>query len=175
MNIDRSYFEAILIELIEENPLACQGILSISEIIFTTDVPTLAVTLRDDPPRLLVNLEFVRAHCTKEVHLKTLLLHEFLHVLLNHTGEYDVAEPAVNVALDAVICEIVGLKRERMPTTLAAEEMGAGQTRLEEISIAGDDIGNFQVGIGFAAPIRQGIWIAVSEKFLTEAARCNIF
>jgi ferredoxin len=54
-------------------------------------------------------------------------------------------------ALDAVICEIVGLKRERMPTTLAAEEMGAGHTKLEEISVAGDDMGEFMVG-NFAFP-----------------------
>lgn len=44
------------------------------------------------------------------------------------------------VALDAVTCEIVGLKRERMPTTLAAEEMGVGQTRLDMISVAGEQI-----------------------------------
>ena len=105
MTIDSGYFEAILLELIEENALACQGILSISKVVYTDSVPTLAVTLRDDPPKLLVNLEFVREHCTKEEHVKTVLLHEFLHVLLNHTGEYEVANPAVNLALDAVRSE----------------------------------------------------------------------
>ena len=49
-------------------------------------------------------------------------------------------------ALDAVICEIVGLKRDRMPTTLAAEELGVGQTRLEKISIAGNELDDFRVG-----------------------------
>lgn len=49
-------------------------------------------------------------------------------------------------ALDAVICEIVGLKRDRMPTTLAAEELGAGQTRLEKIAVAGDELDDFRVG-----------------------------
>jgi hypothetical protein len=107
MTIDSGYFEAILLELIEENALACQGILSISKVVYTDSVPTLAVTLRDDPPKLLVNLEFVREHCTKEEHVKTVLLHEFLHVLLNHTGEYEVANPAVNLALDAVINHII--------------------------------------------------------------------
>jgi uncharacterized protein (DUF362 family)/Pyruvate/2-oxoacid:ferredoxin oxidoreductase delta subunit len=42
------------------------------------------------------------------------------------------------VALDAVACEIVGLQRNRMPTTVVAEEMGVGQTRLEEISVLGE-------------------------------------
>ncbi|NIP93182.1 MAG: hypothetical protein GWO24_06885, partial [Akkermansiaceae bacterium] len=107
MTIDPAYFEAILAELIEENDLACQGVLSISELVFTGTVPTLSVTLRDDPPRLLVNLDFVREHCRREEHVKALLLHEFLHVLLNHTGEYDVASRAVNLALDAVINHII--------------------------------------------------------------------
>jgi hypothetical protein len=107
MNIDPDYFEAILIELIEENALACQGILSISEVVFTGAVPTLSVTLRDNPPKLLVNLGFIREHCTKEVHVKTILLHEFLHVLLNHTGEYEVSDRAINLALDAVINHII--------------------------------------------------------------------
>jgi hypothetical protein len=107
MNIDRDYFRTILDELIEENPLACQGILSISEIAFTESVPTLAVTLNEEFPRLLVNLGFIREHCTEEVHVKTLLLHEFLHVLLNHTGEYKVWDPIINIALDAVINHII--------------------------------------------------------------------
>ena len=107
MKIDPSYFRAILDELIEDNPLACQGILSISRLDFTTSVPTLAVTLNEDPPRLLVNLDFIRERCSAEVHVKTLLLHEFLHVLLNHTGEFDVCDPAINLALDAVINHII--------------------------------------------------------------------
>lgn len=49
-------------------------------------------------------------------------------------------------ALDAVICKIVGLSRERMPTTLAAEEMGVGQTHLEKITIAGESIENSRIG-----------------------------
>ena len=107
MEIDPNYFRAILDELIEDNPLACQGILSISRLDFTPSVPTLAVTLNEDPPRLLVNLDFIRERCNAEVHVKTLLLHEFLHVLLNHTGEFDVCDPAINLALDAVINHII--------------------------------------------------------------------
>lgn len=107
MKIDHDYFKTILGELVDENPLACHGVLSVSEIAFTEEVETLAVTLRDDPPRLLVNLEFVRAHCRTETHVKTLLLHEFLHVLLNHTGKYDVIDTATNLALDAVINHII--------------------------------------------------------------------
>jgi len=39
--------------------------------------------------------------------VKSLLLHEFLHVLLNHTGEYDVCDSFTNLALDAVINHVV--------------------------------------------------------------------
>jgi uncharacterized protein (DUF362 family)/Pyruvate/2-oxoacid:ferredoxin oxidoreductase delta subunit len=56
-----------------------------------------------------------------------------------------IAASADAAALDAVICEIVGLKRELMPTSLAVEEMGAGRTRLEEISVAGDRMEDFMV------------------------------
>lgn len=44
------------------------------------------------------------------------------------------------VALDTVACQILGLERTRMPTTLAAEEMGVGQTQLGKISIAGESV-----------------------------------
>ena len=107
MDIDPKYFEEILADLVDENPLACQGVLSISAVEYTGRVPTLAVTLSEERPRLLVNPDFVRQHCRTETHVKTVLLHEFLHVLLNHTGEYEVCDPATNLALDAVINHII--------------------------------------------------------------------
>jgi hypothetical protein len=107
MKIDRAYFNAILSELIEENPFACHGVLSVAAVEFTAKVPTLAVTLNEERPRLLVNLDFIRDHCKREVHVKTLLLHEFLHVLLNHTGEYPLWDEATNIAFDAVVNHII--------------------------------------------------------------------
>ena len=107
MDIDGDYFKAILQDLIEENPLACHGILSVAGVEFTGTVPTLAVTLNEERPRLLVNLEFIRFNCEGETEVKSLLLHEFLHVLLNHTGEYRSCDTATNLALDAVINHII--------------------------------------------------------------------
>jgi uncharacterized protein (DUF362 family)/Pyruvate/2-oxoacid:ferredoxin oxidoreductase delta subunit len=49
------------------------------------------------------------------------------------------------VALDAVICEIVGLKKERAPTLLAAEELGVGQTSLSDITVAGEQVNDSKV------------------------------
>lgn len=100
-------FEAVLAEFIEDNPLACQGILSVARVEFTEEIPTLAVTLRDDPPLLLVNPAFLNRHVRTEEDIRALLLHEFLHVLLGHTRLFDRMDDRTNLALDAVINHIV--------------------------------------------------------------------
>lgn len=104
---DRRHIEDVLAEFVEDNPLACAGILSVARLEFTTEIPTLAVTLGDDPPRLLINPEFVAAHLRTEDDLRALLLHEFLHVLLGHTQLFKKMDAATNLALDAVINHIV--------------------------------------------------------------------
>ncbi len=104
---NRDHFEAVLADFVEENPLACQGILSIAKLVFTKEVPTLAVTLCDDPPLLLVNPDFIAKHIKTEDDLRAVLLHEFLHVLLGHTKLFKKNDPATNLALDAVINHIV--------------------------------------------------------------------
>ena len=102
MNLDESGVEALISELIEENALACRAFLTIARTEFTTDVPTAAVSL-DERPVLRINLDFVRKHCATEQHVKALLVHEFLHVLLRHTLEIRRMNEALNIALDAVI------------------------------------------------------------------------
>ena len=109
MKIDEAGFHAVLEELTEENALACRGLLGISRLEFTNTVPTAEVSL-EARPVLRVNLEFVRAHCDTEAHVKALLLHEFLHMLLRHTLEIRRMTPAVNIALDAVINAIIDRK-----------------------------------------------------------------
>jgi len=106
-HFDRDHFEAVLADFVEENPLACQGLLSVARTVFTGEVPTLAVTLRDDPPLLLVNPDFIAGQVRTEDDLRALLLHEFLHVLLGHTKLFKKSNPATNLALDAVINHIV--------------------------------------------------------------------
>jgi hypothetical protein len=104
---DRGHLEAVLAEFVEDNPLACEGILSVARLEYTTSIPTLAVTLQEDPPRLLINPEFVASHIQTEHDLRAVLLHEFLHVLLGHTQLFSKNDPATNLALDAVINHIV--------------------------------------------------------------------
>lgn len=106
MKINQRRFESLLHELIDENPLACRGILSILRIEYTDQVPSLAVSL-EAPPRLLVNLDFLSEHAKQEIHVKSVLLHEFLHVLLNHTEQFKQMDRATNIALDAIINHII--------------------------------------------------------------------
>jgi hypothetical protein len=93
-------------ELIDENPFAIRALLKIVAIEFTDAVPTLAVTC-EPRPRLLINLAFVSRHCATPEHVKAVLCHEFLHVLLRHTNPRGALTPARHLALDAVINAII--------------------------------------------------------------------
>lgn len=96
----------IIQDMIEENPLACRSLLSISEIEFTDSVETMAVTL-SEKSILKINLDFCNNYLRNENNVKALLLHEFLHVLLLHTVKYEYCNPLLNVALDAIINSII--------------------------------------------------------------------
>jgi hypothetical protein len=96
----------LLQELIDENPFAIRAVLKILAVEFTDTVPTLAVT-NEERPRLLINLGFVRDHCRTAEHVKAVLCHEFLHVLLRHTSVQGKLTPARHLALDAVINAII--------------------------------------------------------------------
>jgi hypothetical protein len=99
-------FHNVYRELIDENPLAIRAVLKVLSVEFTDTVPTLAVTC-EERPRLLVNLAFVRAHCCTEQHVKALICHEFLHVLLRHTERFTVLTRPEHLAVDAVINAII--------------------------------------------------------------------
>ena len=99
-------FHALLQELIDENPFAIRAALRILRVEFTDDVPTLAVTC-EAKPRLLVSLGFLSAHAKTEQHVKAVICHEFLHVLLRHTEGRQPLTPARHLAFDAVINAII--------------------------------------------------------------------
>ncbi len=99
-------FRAIYLELIDENPLAVRAVLKVLEIEFTSEVPTLAVTCTDAPV-LKVNLGFVAKECAQEKHVKALIIHEFLHILLRHTMTRKPITPERHLATDAVINAII--------------------------------------------------------------------
>ena len=99
-------FHNVYRELIDENPLAIRAVLKVLCVEFTDTVPTLAVTC-ETRPRLLVNLAFVRAHCRTEAHVKAVICHEFLHVLLRHTERLTELTRPEHLAVDAVINAII--------------------------------------------------------------------
>jgi predicted metal-dependent peptidase len=99
-------FKNLLQELIDENPFAIRAMLKVLEVIFTTRIPTLAVTC-EDRPQLLVNLEFVSQHCKTDNHVKAIVCHEFLHVLLRHTEQTTKLTTARHIALDGIINAII--------------------------------------------------------------------
>lgn len=106
MQLLEENFRAILYELIDENPFAVRPLLKILDISFTESVKTLAVTC-ETRPVLKVNLSFVNKHCKNDCHVKALICHEFLHVLLSHTEHHKLATPLHNLAFDAVINAII--------------------------------------------------------------------
>ena len=104
--MNAEYFHALYQELIEENPFAVRAVLKVLRVEFTETVSTLAVTC-ESRPRLLVNLAFLKKHCRTEQHIKAVICHEFLHVLLRHTERFAGFSPAEHVAFDAVINAII--------------------------------------------------------------------
>jgi hypothetical protein len=96
----------LLQELVDENPFAVRAVLKVVAVEFTNDVPTLAVTA-EERPRLLINAGFVAEHCRTPEHVKAVLCHELLHVLLRHTTLRGPLTPARHLALDAVINAII--------------------------------------------------------------------
>jgi hypothetical protein len=99
-------FRTLLAELVDENPFAIRAVLKILKVEFTERVPTMAVT-REQRPRLLVNLKFVKEHCAADDHVKAVICHEFLHVILCHTEDKRALTPARHLAFDAVINAII--------------------------------------------------------------------
>jgi hypothetical protein len=106
MRISEAQFHALVAELVDENPFACRALLQILDIVFTPEVPTLAVTCGNQP-RLLVNPDFLRQHCKRETDVKAVVCHEFLHVLLRHTERTSPLTLPEHLALDAVINAVI--------------------------------------------------------------------
>ena len=104
--MNAEYFNSLYQELIEENPFAVRAVLKVLRVEFTETVSTLAVSC-ESRPRLLVNLSFLEKHCGTDEHVKAVVCHEFLHVLLRHTERTTTLLPAEHVALDAVINAII--------------------------------------------------------------------
>ncbi|PTM07955.1 MAG: hypothetical protein DA443_09260, partial [Bacteroidetes bacterium] len=102
----KEYIVHVMADLMAENTLACRALFRITEVRLTGDVETLAVSISDRSV-LHINPAFLDEYAQSEQDIKTLLMHEFLHVLLNHTLKYKRNTPLLNVALDAVINSMI--------------------------------------------------------------------
>jgi predicted metal-dependent peptidase len=102
MTFSEARIRSILQQLVDEDQLACRALFGICSVVFTTDVPTAAVSL-GHRSRLMINLEFMNTHCRTDDDVRFILLHEFMHVLLRHTWRFKRATPLLNVTLDAMI------------------------------------------------------------------------
>ena len=101
-----AHFESLLQELIDENPFAIRAALQILKVEYTSVIATLAVTC-EVKPRMLVNLDFLQSHAHTETQVKSVVVHEFLHVLLRHTEGRQPLTVARHLAFDAVINAII--------------------------------------------------------------------
>src|SRR5687768_13082831 len=91
-----------VLDAVPARSYAMQALLSLLRIEVSTSVPTAAVSCTRRPV-LLMNPEFVDAHCRSDEHLFLLVMHELHHILLGHTRLFPRPTPAHNLAFDAVI------------------------------------------------------------------------
>lgn len=119
-------FDALLQELIDENPFAIRAALRILNVEFTDTIPTLAVTC-EVRPRLLVNLNFLSEHAKTESQAKAVIIHEFLHVLLRHTEGRQPLTSARHLAFDAVINAIIDRQYGSEYSSMMANYYGASK------------------------------------------------
>ena len=81
---------------------AVRTLLSLMDIVETTEIPTAAVECVA-VPRMLINPEFVAAHANTPEKLLMLVMHELHHVMLGHTSFFGNTTPIDNLVFDAVI------------------------------------------------------------------------
>ena len=106
MEWTEKHIKGVIADLAEEDGFACQALFRIARVEFTDKVPTLAVSL-SAAPRLYVNKGFLNANACSEDDVKAVLMHEFLHVVLQHTEKFKSNTGLLNVALDAVINSVI--------------------------------------------------------------------
>jgi len=81
---------------------AVRTLLSLMDIVETTEIPTAAVECVA-VPRMLINPEFVAVHANTPEKLLMLVMHELHHVILGHTSFFGNTTPIDNLVFDAVI------------------------------------------------------------------------
>ena len=103
---DEEKIIARLLDVIPPRSFALMTFLSLFRVRFSDKTETACVTCGESP-ELLLNKEFIEAHCQTGEHLFMLVMHELYHVILGHTRLFPRSTEVRNLVFDAVINAIL--------------------------------------------------------------------
>jgi len=107
MTDEEKIIERIL-DVIPPRSFELMTFLSLFRVRFSEKTKTACVTCGESP-ELLLNKDFIEAHCQTDEHLFMLVMHELYHVILGHTTLFPRATEVRNLVFDAVINAILCL------------------------------------------------------------------
>ena len=103
---DEEKIIARILDVIPPGSFELTTFLSLFRVRFSDKTETASVTCGESP-ELLLNKDFVEAHCQTNEHLFMLVMHELYHVILGHTTLFPRATEVRNLVFDAVINAIL--------------------------------------------------------------------
>ena len=103
---DEEKIIARILDVIPPGSFELTTFLSLFRVRFSEKTKTACVTCGESP-ELLLNKDFVEAHCQTNEHLFMLVMHELYHVILGHTTLFPRATEVRNLVFDAVINAIL--------------------------------------------------------------------
>ena len=103
---DEEKIVARILDVIPPRSFELTTFLSLFRVRFSEKTKTACVTCGESP-ELLLNKDFIEAHCQTNEHLFMLVMHELYHVILGHTTLFPRATEVRNIVFDAVINAIL--------------------------------------------------------------------
>ena len=103
---DEEKIIARILDVIPPHSFELTTFLSLFRVRFSEKTETACVTCGESP-ELLLNKDFIEAHCQTNEHLFMLVMHELYHVILGHTTLFPHATEVRNLVFDAVINAIL--------------------------------------------------------------------
>ena len=95
-----------ILDVIPPRSFELTTFLTLFRVRFSEKTKTACVTCGESP-ELLLNKDFIEAHCQTNEHLFMLVMHELYHVILGHTTLFPRATEVRNLVFDAVINAIL--------------------------------------------------------------------
>ena len=99
---DEERIVARILDVIPPRSFELMTFLSLFRVRFSDKTETACVTCGDSP-ELLLNKDFIEAHCQTNEHLFMLVMHELYHVILGHTTLFPRMTEVRNFVFDAII------------------------------------------------------------------------